>query len=171
MNINRELEKLAAEREKAYEAAVQAMNLNPSEQLRQMRAYLARQEDYRRIKKLRDKIVQLRQQAGGACELECPSVEFVSGTSLEFTIRMEPQPPGWRIRSFQFHLRMPKRAVDMVRIHLNAQPGRDHMRVPRCHLHVGRGAKEGDAHIPFPVTSPLLLLHLLCEVIEPDFGG
>lgn len=59
----------------------------------------------------------------------------------------------------------------MLRIHLNAQQWHDSLRVPRCHFHVARGREPGKARIPFPVMNPLLVLHLICEVIEPDFAG
>jgi len=60
-----------------------------------------------------------------------------------------------------------ERQVKMLRIHLNGEPWYDPLTVPRCHLHIG----DSRAHIPFPVTNPRLILHLLCEHIEPDLGG
>jgi hypothetical protein len=54
----------------------------------------------------------------------------------------------------------------MVRIHLNPATLHDPLRVPRCHLHVG----DSQAHIPFPIMNPRLILSLICEHIEPDFG-
>jgi hypothetical protein len=171
LNIEAELDRLAHERDDAYGVALAAMDLDAASQLRQLRAYLARQQDHRRIKGTMDKIIQLRQLPDGLNELDCARAEFVSESRLEFTIRMEQRQPGWRISQFRFHLHLPSpREVTMVRIHLNAQQGRDCLGVPRCHMHIGRGRKHGKAHIPFPVLSPLLVLHLICEVIEPDFG-
>jgi len=122
-----------------------------------------------------EKAVQLHQLGHGVSKLECSSVKFVSESRLEFTVWMEPQPPGWRISEFEFNLILPRqREVTTVLIHLNAQRGRDCLKVPRCHLQIGRGGKHGRAHIPFPmfpIMSPLLMLHLICEVIEPDFAG
>ena len=172
MNIESELDRLAREREKACGAVLSAMALDAAGQLRQLRAYLARQQDHKRIKGAIDKIIQLRQLPDGFDELDCARAEFVSESRLEFTIRMERRQPGWRLSQFRFHLYLPgRREVTMVRIHLNAQHGRDYLGVPRCHMHIGRGREHGKAHIPFPVLSPLLVLHLICEVIEPDFGG
>jgi len=93
----------------------------------QLRAYLARQQDHKRIKGAIDKIIQLRQLPDGFDELDCARAEFVSESRLEFTIRMERRLPGWRISQFRFHLYLPgRREVTMVRIHLNAQQGRDY---------------------------------------------
>jgi len=148
------------------------MQLDASEYLRYLRTYLRDQLDLRRVKGPVDRLIKLSRVEGGIDELECPSVQFVSESRLEFKIRLEPNPPGWRVRQFMFHLNLPaRRAVTMVRIHLNHQQGHDPVSVPRCHLHIGRGAEPGKAHIRFPVMSPLLMLHLICEVIEPDFAA
>ena len=169
MNLDNELQRLATERENAYEAAIAAMNLDAADQLRRMRTYLARQEDRRRIKRLGGGTIQLRTLTTGVCRLECPSVEFNSGSTLDFRMKIEPQPAG-RISWFEFHLNLPGAPIDMVRIELNDRRGHDLLRVPRCHLHLGRGAREGDVHIPFPIMPPLLILHLLCSILEPEFG-
>jgi hypothetical protein len=164
LNIERELQRLALEREEAYENALTALRLNPPDQLRQMRAYLARQQDYRRIKRFGSPTLAL---AGGVSQLDCPSVEFHSDSRLDFRIKIDQ----WQVNCFRFHLHLPATCnIDMVRIHLNAEVARDHLGVPRCHLHIGRGAEHGQAHIPFPLISPLLVLHFLCEVIEPDLA-
>jgi hypothetical protein len=73
---------------------------------------------------------------------------------------------GWRVMLFEFHLRLPsERNINMVRIELNSQASYDPL-IPRCHLHVG----GSQAHIPFPIMNPRLILSLVCEHIEPDFG-
>jgi len=167
-----ELDRLAREREEACEAALSTMQLEAAGQLlRELRTYLSRQQDHRWIKGPVDKAIGLRRLEGGVDELDCPSVEFVSESRLEFTIRLEPRPPAWRIRQFRFHLYPPRhRDIGTLRIHLNPQRWHDSLRVPRCHFHVARGRESGKAHIPFPVMNPLLMLHLICEVIEPDFA-
>ena len=136
--------------------------------LRQMRAYLADQEDHGRIKHFAEKSVQLRQRTDGIQELECQAVKFTSGSSLDFNLRMKKKQTGWRITQFKFHLHMPPtRRVNMVRLHLNVNRTRDALVVPRCHLHIGGGKR---AHLPFPIMSPLLTLQLVCDIIEPDVG-
>jgi hypothetical protein len=163
---------LAREREDAYENALATMDVNGSSQLRDLRAYLGRLFDRKCIKEPVEKAVQLQQEKDGVNKLTCSSVKFVSESRLEFTIWMEPQPPGWRISEFEFNLILPRqRDITAVLVHLNAERGRDCLKVPRCHLQIGRAGKHGKAHIPFPVMSPLLMLHLICEVIEPDFAG
>src|SRR5208283_1072761 len=120
LSIEDELKQLALEREDAFESALNKLDLDPPEfLLRQMRAYLADEVDRRRIRRFVDKAVQLTQQEDGIQELGCTSIEFVSGSSLDFRIRMEKQQTGWRIDQFQFHLRLPTdRKVSMVRVHL-----------------------------------------------------
>lgn len=71
------------------------------------------------------------------------------------------------MREFEFHIYLPDtRRVKMVRIHLNATASHDPLKVARCHMHID----DGDAHVPFPVLNPRLILHLICEHLEPDFG-
>ncbi len=173
LNFDGELKRLARDREQACEDAIAAIQVDATGQLlRQLRAYLSRQEDYKRIKGPIGDVIKLDRSEGGAEELECKSVEFESESRLEFQIRMEPKQPGWRIKQFRFHLHLPgSSGVTMVRVHLNPQSTHNSLEVPRCHLHIGRGGDHGQAHIPFPVMSPLLMLHLICEVIEPDFAA
>jgi hypothetical protein len=54
----------------------------------------------------------------------------------------------------------------MIRIHLNREGGHDPLNVPQCHFHIG----DSKAHVPFPIMSPRLMVHLICEHIEPDLG-
>ena len=79
---------------------------------------------------------------------------------------MEQEQGGWLVKRFKFHLHLARRSINMVRIHLNQEGGHDPLNVPRCHFHIG----DSKAHIPFPIMSPRLTLHLLCEYVEPDLG-
>jgi len=176
LSIESELQRLALDRENAFESALDELDLDPPDfLLRQMRAYLADQEDRARIKHFAEKSVQLevlptsRKQPDVIQELKCGAVKFASGSSLNFNIRMKKEQAGWRMIQFKFHLRLPpERKVDMVRVHLNVMRMRDTLTVPRCHLHIGGGKR---AHVPFPIMSPRLILQLVCDVIEPDVGG
>jgi hypothetical protein len=169
LSLEDELQRLAIERDNAFESALDELDLDPpSFLLRQMRAYLADQEDHARIKHFVEKSVQLRQQTDGFQELECHPVEFASGSRLDFKIRVKKEQTGWRMTEFKFHLHLPPaRKVNMVRVHLNVKRTRDALLVPRCHLHIGGGKR---AHIPFPIMSPRLTLQVVCDVIEPDVG-
>jgi hypothetical protein len=169
LSIEDELQRLALEREDAFDSALDELDLDPPDfLLRQMRAYLAEQVDHGRIKHSAEKSVQLSQQTDGIQELECHAIQFASGSSLDFNIRMKKQQTGWRITQFKFHLHLPPaRKLSMVRVHLNVQRTRDALVVPRCHLHIGGGKR---AHVPFPIMSPRLTLQLVCDVIEPDAG-
>ena len=61
MSIEDELQRLALERENAFESALDELDLDPPDfLLRQMRAYLAEQEDHARIEHFAEKSVQLR---------------------------------------------------------------------------------------------------------------
>ena len=169
MSIEDELQRLALEREVAFESALDELDLDPPGfLLRQMRAFLADREDHGRIKHFAEKSVQLSQQVDGIEELECHAVQFASGSSLDFNIRMKKQQTGWRITDFEFNLHLPRaRKLNMVCVHLNVSRTRDALVVPRCHLHIGGGKS---AHVPFPIMSPRLTLQLVCDVIEPDVG-
>ena len=169
MSPDDELKLLALQREQAFELALEELDLEPPDRLlRQLRAYLADQEDYARIKQFGEKSVYLRQESDGIQELACDTVRFASGSTLGFKVKMEKQQTGWRITQFMFHLRLPTaRMIGMVRIHLNTHRQRDPLIVPRCHIHIGDGKR---AHVPFPIMSPRLTLHLLCNEIEPDIG-
>jgi hypothetical protein len=169
VSIEDELQRLALVREETFESALSELDLEPPPfLLRQMRAYLADQEDHGKIKRFEEKSIQLKQQKGGIEELECHMVQFTSGSSLDFNIRMERKQIGWRFTQFKFHLHLTReRKIGMVRLHLNAKRTRDALIVPRCHLHIGGGKR---AHVPFPIMSPRLTLQLVCDVIEPDVG-
>lgn len=168
MSIEDELLRLARERESATGDALNEMILDPPHLLgRQLRAYLARQVDRGRIRRPDDRIPQLATVQGGLNELTCSGLEFTSDARLEFRIQLQEDQPGWLVKRFRFHVHLPqRRSINMVRIHLNAEAWHDPLSVPRCHMHVG-GSR---AHVPFPVTDPRLILHLVCEHIEPDFG-
>ena len=169
MSIEHELQRLALNREEAFESALRELDLEPPDfLLRQMRAYLADQEDHGRIKHFAEKSVQLTQQRGGIQEMECNAVQFSSGSRLDFKISMKKQRAGWRITGFNFHLHLPaERKIGMVRVHLNVERARDPLVVPRCHMHIDGGKR---AHVPFPIMSPRLILQLVCDAIEPDIG-
>lgn len=134
---------------------------------RQLRQDLSRLIDSGRMKRTDDRVPQLAALEGGLNELQCPGADFVDGSRLLFDIQLEDSQRGWLVKRFRFHLYLPPpRAIGMVRIHLNPGPWHDPVRIPRCHLHVG----DSQAHIPFPIMNPRLILSLICEHIEPDFG-
>jgi hypothetical protein len=161
-----ELKALARDRENAYHSSLTQMMVDhPGALRRQLRHYLAEQADYGKLKQTYDHVPRLESQAGGLQELVCEEVEFWSDSST-FNVQMEQERTGWLIKRFRFHLHLSRRSINMIRIHLNLEPGHDPLNVPRCHFHIG----DCKAHIPFPAMSPRLLLHLLCEQIEPDLG-
>lgn len=169
MSIEEDLRRLARERAEAYEAAVASLDLDhPAMVFRQMRAYLFELENRRRIKRFEAGKLHLRLTGDGIQELRCDPMELTSGSRFEFTVKMRQQQGICRLLEFEFHLDLPAaRSVGMVRIHLNPERPRDPLQVPQCHLHIGCGER---AHVPFPIMSPRLTLHLVCEVIEPDIG-
>lgn len=169
MTVESELQRLALERAEAYETAISALDLgDPARVYRQIRAYLAELEDHGRIKRFRENMLPLRAAQDGVQELRCVPIELTSGSRFEFTIKMRQQQGICRLIEFEFHLNLPPaRNVDMVRIHLIPERPRDPLQVPQCHMHIGGGER---AHVPFPIMSPRLILHLVCEVIEPDIG-
>jgi hypothetical protein len=119
------------------------------------------------MKETYGKVPKLRTTQGGLEELTCPGAEFASGGRLVFDIQLENTQRGWLVKRFRFHVALPpSRNIHMVRIHLNRETLHDPLRIPRYHLHVGDSA----AHIPFPIMNPRLILSLICEYIEPDFG-
>jgi len=150
------------------EAALGAMSIESPAMLRlQFRQDLARQIDSGRMKRTEDRVPQLTTLEGGLNELTCQAAEFADGGRLLFDIQLEDSQRGWLVKRFRFHLHLPpSRTIGMVRVHLNPGPLHDPVRIPRCHLHVGDSA----AHIPFPIMNPRLILSLICEHIEPDFG-
>ena len=168
MSIDTELLRLALEREQKAEFALTEMLLEgPHLVRRRLRAYLFRQVDFRRIARPDEGIPQLRAVSGVLEELACSGVEFASGARLEFAIQFEKQPRGWLVTRVRFGVRLPPaRTINMIRIHLNLDASRDPLAVPRCHMHIDRS----QAHIPFPIMDPLLILHLICEGFEPHIG-
>lgn len=166
MSWQHELEALARHREEAYQSSLSEMLLDhPAKLRRQLRSYLAEQTDHGRLKHSYD-APRLATLEGGLQELACDEVEFRSDSKLSFHIQMESEQRGWLVKRFKFHLHLVGRRINMVRIHLNQAGGRDPLIVPRCHFHLA----DSQAHIPFPIMSPRLMLHLLCEHIEPDLG-
>lgn len=134
---------------------------------RELRQDLSRQFDHSRMKDTHGRVPQLETVEGGLNELTCPEAEFADGGRLLFDIQLEKSQRGWLVKRFRFHLHVPpSRTIGMVRIHLNPETWHDPVRIPRCHLHVG----DSQAHIPFPIMNPRLILSLICEHIEPDFG-
>jgi hypothetical protein len=168
VSIEDELLRLARERETKADSALAEMVMEPPNQLlRHLRAYLARQVDHGRIKRTNERILQLAAVQGGLNELACPGVHFSSGARLEFNLQLEDMQRGWLVKRFRFHLRLPRaRSINMIRIHLNAEAWHDPLAVPRCHMHIG----DSQAHVPFPITDPRLILHLICENVEPNLG-
>jgi hypothetical protein len=168
MSIEDDLLGLARAREAATDAAVGEMLLEAPDYVgRQLRAYLSRQVDRGQIKRTDEKTPQLMTLDGGINQLACPEVRFSSGAVLTFDIKLEKRQRGWLVRQFRFHVRLPReRNIRMVRIHLNAGSWHDPRTVPRCHLHIDNSR----AHIPFPVTDPRLMLHIICEHVEPGLG-
>jgi hypothetical protein len=167
LSLEDELLSMALDRENASEANVARMLLGPPSRLRlQLRSDLARQVDLRRLKRSDDQVVHLTPPTNSFQELVCSAVEFWSGSILNFRIELESIQQGWLVKRFQFHLHLSSRGIKMVRIHLNEKVGHDPVKVPRCHFHIG----DSRAHIPFPIMSPRLMVHLICEHIEPDLG-
>ena len=167
MSLEDELLSMARERESATEANVASMWLeHPSKLRRQLRSDLARQVDLKRLKRSDERSVNLDPPQANLQQLVCPAVEFWSDSKLNFKIELEELQQGWLVKRFQFHLHLSGRSIQMVRIHLNENVGHDPLTVPRCHFHIG----NSKAHIPFPIMSPRLMVHLICEHIEPDLG-
>src|SRR5258707_15537168 len=158
---------MARERESASESILATMWLeHPSKLLRQLRNDLALQVDRNRLKRTDDDVVSLGQSEKGLPELTCTAAEFRSDSRLNFKLELEKQQKGWLFKRFQFSLYLAGRNIKMVRIHLNERVSHDPVKVPLCHFHIG----DSEAHIPFPIMSPRLMVHLICEHIEPDLG-
>lgn len=158
---------MAREREQGLDAMLATMWLeHPGRLRRQLRKDLADQVDLGRLKHLDDNVINLGPPTNSSQELLCPGVEFRSNSKLDFKLDLEERQQGWLVRRFQFHLHLSGRHIPMIRIHLNERVGHDPVRVPRCHIHIG----DSQAHIPFPIMSPRLMVHLICEHIEPDLG-
>lgn len=169
MSIEGELLQLARDRENKTQDSLAQLLLEPPDRLRrQMRAYFARKAECHRIRRTNEKIPQLTTVQGGLNELACPGLEFLSGTRLEFKMRLEEDRRGWLLKQFQFHVFPPgARRVPMLQIHLNIGASHDPLTVPRCHMHIG----DSRAHVPFPIIHPGLILYLICEHIEPELGA
>ena len=162
MRPDEELLSLAREREAASEASLASMWLeHPSKLRRELRSDLAGQVDRNRLRSFDDGVV-----TNSLQSLDCSGVEFRSDSRFDFKIELEQLQKGWAVKRFQFHLHLAGRSIRMVRIHLNNRVAHDPLTVPRCHFHIG----DSKAHIPFPIMSPRLLVHLICEHIEPDLG-
>jgi hypothetical protein len=159
-----ELLELARQRHRLGSDPEQLKVDHPETLLRQIRHYLAEQSNRRRLKKSYDG-PRLTDHAREIKKIESDEIEFHSDSKLTFSIELHQDRYRWEVKHFEFNLHIPGRAVDRVRIDLNLNHDADPVRVPRCHFHIG----DGDAHIPFPLMSLRLTLHLLCEHIEPDF--
>jgi hypothetical protein len=161
-----ELELLARDREDAFESSLSRMvQDHPGTLRRQLRHYLAEQANRGKLKRTYD-VPRLETNAGGVLELVCEEVEFQTDSRLSFNIQLEHKQTGWLVKRFKFHLHLAGRGINMVRIHLNQGGGYDALKVPRCHIHIG----DSRSHIPFPIMSPRLTVHLICEHIEPEIG-
>jgi hypothetical protein len=163
-----ELLRLARGREAASERALAEMFLETPDILgRHFRYYLKRRVHLHRMTPIGENVLTLTALTGGVNELACPEAMFSSGARLTFNIQLQPGQRGWCVLRFKFHLHLASsRGIKMVRIDLNPQTWHDPLTVPRCHMHIG----DSRAHVPFPIMNPRLILHLLCEHIEPDFG-
>ncbi len=168
LSAEQDLLRLARDRDRQMEAVLGAMLIeSPARLGRELRQDLLRQFDHKRINDTHGRVPQLATVAGGMNELTCSGAEFADGGRLLFNIQLGESQRGWLVKRFRFHLHLPpSRSVKTVRIHLNPETWHDPMRIPRCHLHVG----DSGAHIPFPIMNPRLILSLVCEYIEPDFG-
>jgi hypothetical protein len=161
-----ELLQMARDRETSSEAALASMSLaHPGTLRRELRRDLGVQVDLHRIRTLDDKVVQLRS-SGHLQELFCEGVDFFSDSRLSFVLELEQQQAGWLVKRFKFSLHLVGRPIKMVRIHLNGGVGHDPVKVSRCHLHID----TSNPHIPFPIMNPRLLVHFICEYIEPHLG-
>jgi hypothetical protein len=166
LSLEDDLLALARDRENASESNLSLMMVDHPDKLRRhLRHYLAEQTNHGRLKQTYE-VPRLDALEGGLQELVCEGIEFWSDCKLSFNIQMEQEQGGWFVGRFRFHLHLVRRNINMVRIHLNQECGHDPLNVPRCHFHIG----DSKAHIPFPLMSPRLMLHLLCDHIEPDLG-
>jgi hypothetical protein len=163
-----ELMRLANDREVEAEVHLSALALDsPGVLGRQIRNDLHLLVDRRRVKHSNEKIIQIETIGGGLTELTCRQLTFASGARLDFQIQLEEDRRGCHLKRFRFHIHLPnERRIKMVRIHLNHQIAHDPLSIPRCHFHVD----DSGAHLPFPAMNPRLILHLICEHVEPDFG-
>jgi hypothetical protein len=162
-----ELQSLARDRENECQSDISQMLLEHPGMLRkQLRHYLAEQTDRGLLKKTYENVPRLNTIAERLLELVCDEVEFRSDSCLSFKIKLEQEQRGWLVKQFKFDLLLAGRSINRISIHLNPGGGYDPLKVPRCHFHIG----NGEAHIPFPIMNPRLMLHILCEHIESDTG-
>jgi hypothetical protein len=170
LSIEDELLTLARERDQGMQRALSQMDLDEPHIIRsQLRAYLARQVDRGRVKHFDGNVLEVSTLAEGSTKLTCRELAFTSGSKLNFALTLDRNQTGWQMSHFEFHVRLPaKRKVRMVRIDLNRLSAwHDALRIPICHFHVD----ESEPHLAFPIQNPRLLLHTLCEQIEPHFGS
>ena len=165
MSWEDDLQSLARDREEEYQSRISQMVLDhPGTLRRQLRHYLAEQANRGTLKKTYDNVPRLVTHDENVHELVCEGVEFWSDSRLSFEIKLERDQRGWLVRQFRFELLLTGRSINRFSVHLNAAAGYDPLKIPRCHFHVG----NTEAHIPFPIMSPRLTLHLLCEYIEAE---
>lgn len=169
MTLEDELVELARERDTAMQAALDNLDTGePHHLLRHLRHYLSRQADHNRLGKFRENTISLEMLSQDLQELVCQRLKFVSGSELMFRIELQKQQSGWFVKRFQFHVKLNQpRTIKTVRIHLNAKDMFDALSIPRCHLHLDTSRP----HVPFPVLNPRLILHFVCEHLEPDLAA
>ena len=150
----------------------------PDAYYREIRNYLQRERDKGRIKTGHQSVRILKQQDGSTLINVGPSIyknpcqeciQFQSTAELSLGITLSTQGSDTELLSYRFHLQLPERSgLSFVRIDLNGPPkaGHDHLQVPRSHVHPG----FEEAHIPFPVMTPLEVLDRIFHVIEPHFA-
>lgn len=167
MSLDDELIALAREHEKSYELTrTCTIHESPSMLLRQLRAYLARLADHRKLKRTYEQ-PRSETKTNNITALIAEGIEFASDSVFSFKIFLEQRQHGWLMREFEFHLALVGRRVQHIRIHLKRDGAYDPLRVPRCHVHID----TSDPHIPFPIMNPRLTVHLICEHIEPNIGS
>lgn len=167
MTTEEQLTPLARRRDDAVTSAAERGVSDPGNLYRQLRHYLQSLVDRKRMSTRVVDALRLTTQKSAINDLRSAVVEFASGSKLEFNIQVEKSQDGWMIVSYEFHLSLPQsRAVKMVRLHLNRAASHRPLHIPRCHMHVG----DSEAHVPIPAMTPLMLLHLICEILEPDIS-
>ena len=159
------LSELASRRDTDVQNAITEMVLDPPNSiLREMRFYLSRRVDSRRIENISEKVIVLNVRNHGITALICPEIEFLSGAKLKFEVEMESTQVGWKVKSFEFHLSLPESTVKMIQFHMMGKEPINSLDVPRCHLHIG----TSKTHLPFPFMDPRLILYLICDHLERD---
>ena len=174
--MSRSRDALAAAREldARVERDIAEMNLPaPKACFQEIRAYLQRMTDQRRITHPR---IKDRAEGSNSVILVGPSnqkgpdgsaLEFSSGAQLSFGIKLRHEQGLTRLLAYRFHLLLPAGGVKFMRIDLNqVTKGNDALQVPRSHIHVG----FEHVHIPFPVLRPLEILDRIFHIFEPAFS-